>query len=258
MTWAKIDLEFLDGDHMQAAIGESPFVVNMAIWCITTAGKKKSDCIEFDQSIIRGIARRLNISPEDVSSAAKLLSGIGFISIEEDFLMLPKWCDFQSRYLHERADRKAKRESAKIDRLPPPSAAPASGVTQRPSTELNPDIPENPATKESTSRGGSERGESDAMFEEFWKAYPRKVKKVIAHTAWKKIKVTRELLDKMLETIEAWRPCNQWTEENGRFIPHPATWLNAGGWDDEAPEIDDDQEDEIPYTQFDEEGFIIQ
>lgn len=72
-------------------------------------------------------------------------------------------------------------------------------------------------------------------FERFWLAYPRKVGKADARKAFAKVKVPIETL---LSAIEQQTRSEQWTRENGRFIPNPATWLNQGRWEDEiaAPE----------------------
>ena len=72
-------------------------------------------------------------------------------------------------------------------------------------------------------------------FDRFWLAYPRKVGKADAKKAFAKVKVPTETL---LTAIERQKCSEQWTTENGRFIPNPATWLNQGRWEDElaAPE----------------------
>lgn len=73
----------------------------------------------------------------------------------------------------------------------------------------------------------------DVGFEKFWAAYPRKVAKTAAISAFKKIKPDGELLGKMLKTIELSKSTEQW--EKG-IVPNPSTWLNQGRWDDEFPE----------------------
>ena len=73
-------------------------------------------------------------------------------------------------------------------------------------------------------------------FEEVWAAYPRKVGKGDARRAWKKIRPDPELSKRMIETLKKMARCEQWTRDGGQFIPHPATWLNREGWEDE-PEI---------------------
>jgi hypothetical protein len=70
-------------------------------------------------------------------------------------------------------------------------------------------------------------------FDEFWKAYPKKVGKEAARKAFTKIRPTAELFKVMLDGIERSKKSQQWQEEQGRFIPNPATWLNQGRWDDE-------------------------
>lgn len=59
--------------------------------------------------------------------------------------------------------------------------------------------------------------------------YPRKVGKIAARKAWDKARPTPELFEQMKRTL-AWQT-QQWTDP--QYIPHPATWLNQGRWDDE-------------------------
>lgn len=69
-------------------------------------------------------------------------------------------------------------------------------------------------------------------FEEFWQAFPRKVGKAAAKRVW-----SRKRLDDKADTIiehlaERVRSDAQWLEAS-RLIPHPQTWLNREGWDDD-------------------------
>jgi len=70
-------------------------------------------------------------------------------------------------------------------------------------------------------------------FEEFWKAFPKKASKGSALKAWNKLRPGKELREKIMAAIERAKKSEQWNRENGRFIPYPATWLNAQGWEDE-------------------------
>lgn len=70
-------------------------------------------------------------------------------------------------------------------------------------------------------------------FEEFWKAFPKKVSKGSALKAWNKLRPGKELREKIMAAIERAKKSEQWNRENGRFIPYPATWLHAQGWEDE-------------------------
>lgn len=78
------------------------------------------------------------------------------------------------------------------------------------------------------------KGERDQLFDEFWQAYPKKVGKDAARKAWGKRKVDPHLLAAMLQAIEQQERTDQWTKDNGQYIPNPATWLNQGRWEDEV------------------------
>lgn len=68
----------------------------------------------------------------------------------------------------------------------------------------------------------------DAGFEKFWSAYPRKKSKRSAQKAW--VSAIRRAPPEAIISAAA-------THNFGcaaRFIPYPASWLNADGWLDEA------------------------
>lgn len=75
---------------------------------------------------------------------------------------------------------------------------------------------------------------SAERFEAFWKAYPKKVGKKAAASAWEKARVSGELFTKIMTTLEAVKCSDQWHKEGGRYIPNPATWINQGRWDDDV------------------------
>ena len=72
----------------------------------------------------------------------------------------------------------------------------------------------------------------ESAFDAFWSAYPKKTGKEAARKAFKKIPKSAHSL--LVPAVEAQKKSRQWTEENGRFIPNPATWLNQGRWEDEV------------------------
>ena len=71
-----------------------------------------------------------------------------------------------------------------------------------------------------------------ADFEDFWKAYPKKVGKKDARAAFLKVSVPVQTL---LDALEKQKQSDQWSRENGRFVPNPATWLSQQRWEDELP-----------------------
>lgn len=88
-------------------------------------------------------------------------------------------------------------------------------------------------------RGEEQASSSNACvmlqaFDEFWQAYPRKAGKAHAEKAWKNLGCEK-LLPQILTTVRKCKISSDWTRDGGQFIPHPATWLNRRGWDDELP-----------------------
>jgi hypothetical protein len=78
---------------------------------------------------------------------------------------------------------------------------------------------------------------SISPFDEFWKTYPNKKAKGNAEKAWKKINPDQELARRILMAVIRATHSEDWTKEGGKFIPHPATWLNGKRWEDEyAPQ----------------------
>jgi len=72
-------------------------------------------------------------------------------------------------------------------------------------------------------------------FQEFWLFYPRKEGKGKAWEAWSKVspKPNAGMVQKMRSTIDILKCTNQWSRDNGQFIPFPSTWLNQRRWEDE-------------------------
>lgn len=77
-------------------------------------------------------------------------------------------------------------------------------------------------------------GKMQEMFAQFWEVYPRKVGKRAAMDKWERLKPP---LAQCLRAIEHQRLSPQWRKDGGQYIPHPATWLNQGRWED-APKIE--------------------
>lgn len=76
------------------------------------------------------------------------------------------------------------------------------------------------------------------LFERFWKAYPIKKAKERARRAWRKIHPDIELCRKMAAALELDKQSDEWKRDGGRYIPHPATWLNGKRWEDEHLAVD--------------------
>lgn len=69
-------------------------------------------------------------------------------------------------------------------------------------------------------------------FENFYTAYPRKVAKSTALRAWQKLCPDTELADLIIAKVLHQTRAPQWLGDGGKFIPHPATYLNQRRWED--------------------------
>lgn len=122
------------------------------------------------------------------------------------------------------------RESA--SQLPEPTSAPRVGTRQaRVATGANLDVHAQ-VGREGKGREGND--EDASAFEEFWKTYPKKSAKPAALRAFKAAKAKTELTA-LLAHVMAMRDSDDWVKEGGKYIPHPATYLNQRRWEDEAP-----------------------
>ncbi|MDX8128008.1 helix-turn-helix domain-containing protein [Methylomonas sp. OY6] len=85
-------------------------------------------------------------------------------------------------------------------------------------------------SKKATSASSDELGRS---FAEFYHVYPKKKAKKEAETAWRKLKPDEMLFAEIMSGLEREIKSHDWLKENGKYIPHPASWLNGKRWEDE-------------------------
>jgi len=73
--------------------------------------------------------------------------------------------------------------------------------------------------------------ETKSLFGQFWLIYPRKVGRDKCFRWFETHKISNELFNDIIKAIENQKKWDQW--QDIQFIPHPYTWLNRGGWNDE-------------------------
>lgn len=83
--------------------------------------------------------------------------------------------------------------------------------------------------KRVTAQNGADASEG---FERFWTAYPRRVGKKDAVKVWEQTKPDDATVDKIVAGVERWKQSEQWTKDEGRFIPYPATFLRRESWNE--------------------------
>ena len=102
-------------------------------------------------------------------------------------------------------------------------------------TQMNTDFPVNVFENENEKRKrvSAQNGAGvDDGFDRFWSAYPRKVGKKDAVKVWNQIRPNPDLTGEIVQGVERWKRSEQWSKDDGRFIPYPATFLRGERWNE--------------------------
>lgn len=175
--------------------------------------------------------------PLETQSVSRRLR-VGFQSVEnvlnEFFERTEKgWinrrCEMEIREYHLMCNRN--RSNGKLGGRPKKTQSVATG---------NPDITQTKPNQEPITKNQEPIKPSSATgvavlytkaFLTFWGMYPNRKNKGAAFKAFKKLKPEEYPLIKA--GLESAKKSSAWQKDNGQFVPHPATWLNARGWEDE-------------------------
>ena len=141
------------------------------------------------------------------------------------------FCSYQAVTPEEGTEQQPKTQNQEYQSAPPVHKVNHPGAQSEPSNNINIIY-----TRESKdSLVCASRCASDDGFEAFWTAYPKKKSKGQALSAWKKLKPDSSLQALILKAVEAQKRSPDWQKDKGKYIPYPATWLNAMAWEDEMP-----------------------
>jgi hypothetical protein len=174
----------------------------------------KLDCLPFDEC--------------DFSRVLDALSTRGFIVKYvvdgREFGFIPSWNEHQVIN---------NRESESVLPEPTESSIESNTSTRAPRVTVASPTPLVQVQGEGKGREGKGT-RVNALFDDFWKAYPKKTAKDDARKAFEKRKPDADMLGQMLAALAVQKASPAWTKDGGQFIPNPATWLNGGRWQDES------------------------
>jgi len=105
------------------------------------------------------------------------------------------------------------------------------GIKEKEEEEVNVNVNVN-VNKKLLPKTGKKESIQKRNFNLFWKEYPKKKSKGQAEKIWDRIKPDQQLFEVILLKIQEAKNSKDWQKQSGQFIPHPATWLNAKGWED--------------------------
>ena len=181
------------------------------------------------------------ISVKDFPTLAKEMSecfDVQFYTVSErPFYFIPSWD------LHQRTERKAKRTNPGVEMAETRLFAGELSLAKDFPT-LTKEVPawEKEKEKEREQGKGKEllSAEADVAdpysseFEQFWNVYPRRIGKRAAWLKWKGLLKGRTVSASEIIAGASRFASDPNLPHDATFIPHPATWLNAGRWEDEA------------------------
>lgn len=111
-----------------------------------------------------------------------------------------------------------------------------------------PDLPDRTRPPPKPPKRGATAVIVDLKFETFYKSYPKKRNKPAAARAWRKeAALVADLPDKIMAALERHKKSRDWQKDGGRYVPHPASWLNGRCWEDEL--LDDDFGETVEQAQ---------
>ena len=94
-----------------------------------------------------------------------------------------------------------------------------------------------PTTNHKQEHKNKNTKEYTSDFLKFYDEYPKHKGKEQAWKAWQKLNGTVPTVDDLILKIQEQSKSEQWTKDDGKYIPHPSTWLNDKRWEDEGVKI---------------------
>ena len=227
MAWVKVDVGFFRNPKIMG-IGGSAKALYLAGLCY--AGGSLTDGF-IPESAPRSLAAEADITGSP--KAIKQLIAAGLWEVVDGGYQIHDYLDY-----NQSADKVQANKDAAKGRMQRSRSQNVRANNERSSREVR-----EPDTDTDTDTELTDSNESDARaknhspvskrFNEFWLAYPRKVGKGDAIKAFGRIRWSEVDFAELMAALARQKASEQWTRENGRFVPNPATWLNQGRWEDE-------------------------
>jgi hypothetical protein len=225
-----------------------------AVWNYVIANSKPPGVVELNPRLMAAIfgcevsvvidAIRI-LSEPDPESRSKECDGRRLLHEGQFLYSIPTWGKYnQLRNEEERRAQNREHARAYRQRKSMTVSASSGGDPDASSKVSNRQLVLSTSTAESVdseSVGGEhernhlprhEKVEHSPDFVTFWNTYDRKVSKPHAAKAWLRINPDAALAAEIIKAAAAYVKATPDPE----FRKHPATWLNARGWEDEAPQ----------------------
>ena len=227
MPYLNLDPNYFDHPktrRLVGLLGQMADVLPLRLWAYCARVHPSDGAMSrYSDLEIEGVIHWIGVPKE----AVRALCAVGFLKPIKNGFSCVDWLQHEG---HLKAFRRRGIEASKARWAKYATSNAASNAKKNLSNAPSvPSIPSIPTTKNPLP---PKRGNVDG-FDQFWDSYPKKVGKLAALKVWKKIGPTADMQARIVSAIRAQRYCEQWTKDGGQYIPHPATWLNQGRWDDE-------------------------
>jgi hypothetical protein len=70
------------------------------------------------------------------------------------------------------------------------------------------------------------------IFDDFWRAYPRRVGRKKAEAIWNKLTPAEQRF--AMASLAQWKQSYQWNQSDGIYVPYGSTFMVSERWRDEA------------------------
>jgi hypothetical protein len=166
----------------------------------------------------------------DACALLRILCATGWIDADQRYrLLIHDW----HQHCDEATKKAAERNKITLisDVLPPVATSPDTVPTSIACPSLpSPSLPSPSLPREKTCATAVAR---DDGFAQFWATYPKRKGKSLAQKAWRKLRPDTELQSVIIAAVTSAATSDDWQRDDGKFIPYPASWLNARRWEDE-------------------------
>lgn len=243
--WIKLYNALLD-DHAFAALADRDKGALILIWLL--ASRLKNYQIPFDPAWIR-----------DRISWRRTPNLTSFI--EEGFLIVCEPDENRTGSEREPDNNQHEPDSPIVEnqRVPDEIASKALDQRQRQRKRKRKNTPLTPQRgKASVSKKRKPRLSNPPGFDSFWETYPKKKAKPRDIKAWLKVNPDADLQAVILRAVETEKGTRDWLKEGGKYVPHPASWLNDQRWEDEVENASIDAGGDHGDSKFDDIPTVCQ
>lgn len=87
--------------------------------------------------------------------------------------------------------------------------------------------------------------EREREWEKVWSAFPKRIDEIKAKKLYLESDISPQ---RIIDSLADWSQTDEWTRDNGRWIPAPARWIERAGWNETPPQITSKQKEPVRCT----------